>query len=426
MLPIEKQFKETFNLIIRYYRRYYSLHDTRYLSKNFIYDKRGVQICDISTLSKLENNKLLCSDTIYYALFENLNFSLTYSLDANRLITNTNAHLIRLAETNDVKKIIQTLPLSIKVLKKFKNCVMYNEYLEIYQLFLEYYTSTSYNLEQIEKYHDLFEIMDDRIKSIYITIAYNYYSRVNIITEKSQAIINLLTTYKSTSIMYTYLLSTYYVRLENTIKVKEICETILTRCKLENNSFYISKAYNNIAYVFSEIKTSAAIKYIEKAINFFDYENDSTETLNVYYRNYANLLYKCHNYQEVINIYENKLKGDVKFFQAFFIFLISSYKNLHYPKEKIQNILNELDVYSSKLSPFLKLTFDLYYSIYIDNNFSKTKKCILGYQEHIDFLKLSGPFSEIIISDIKEACMLNHANPVYKAFMKLFQKNRNF
>ena len=137
MITIPSKLKPTLNTLIHYYRRHNE--DPSFQAKNFVLNKDGIEICDVSTLSKLENNKIQCMDDIYFELLKNLNSSFIYDDIANNLIQSTNHALLKHAEINDVPKILSLLTKIIETLSTYKNCIIYKEYLEIYEILYDYY-----------------------------------------------------------------------------------------------------------------------------------------------------------------------------------------------------------------------------------------------------------------------------------------------
>lgn len=68
MYTMNLKTKIKLNYLIAYYRK--NSNNEAYLSKNFILDENNHKICDVTTLSKLENNKIVCRDEIYFSLLE--------------------------------------------------------------------------------------------------------------------------------------------------------------------------------------------------------------------------------------------------------------------------------------------------------------------------------------------------------------------
>lgn len=418
---IDKKQKPILNTLIHYYRKLYSKTDDDFLTKNFIYDEDGCQICSLPTLNKLENNHTTCADEKHFSLFNNLGMQITTNMSGIECIQESNERILNLAEHNDVHKIIALIDQTVKILQPYKQYVLYREHLELYQLIKQYYQDNTYNQQLIDKYYHLFSFVDESLKCIYITIAYNYYSRVNVITDKSQSIINLLNTFEVESIMYTYLESILLVRKENIIEVKKKCLSLLHQTRLEGNSYYVSKAYNHIAFVHSESNIQEAMYNIKLAIENFDATNDTQETLNIYYRNYANLLYKCEDFEGTVHVYEETIHLDKKFICSFFIFIISSYKKINAPSYKIKQLLNVIQDNYDDLSPFLKTIFNFYKYYYFENDFKKIKANINDLVLFLNNFDTSCVFAEIILSDIKNVCFEHHQYNYYYKTMKNLQ-----
>lgn len=419
MITIPSELKPTLNTLIHYYRRHNE--DPSFQAKNFVLNKDGIEICDVSTLSKLENNKIQCMDDIYFELLKKLNSSFIYDEIANNLIQSTNHALLKHAEINDVPKILSLLTKIIETLSTYKNCIVYKEYLEIYEILYDYYDDQKFNKEQIDKYIELYDLIEEELRPIFISIAYHYYTRVNIDTLLSLDLLTKAKNLKINSIIKVYLVDAYYVRLNHKEKMISESKKGIRLCKNNKNSYYLSRFYSLLSCAYRFDNPELAIKHLTSSIIYFDKKVDNYSTLFAYYHNMAHLCYDQKKYSTILYMYKKHLYNDVQFLTVFFYLLIDiinkTTKNLH----EINRIINIVDCNSMNSTTFHLKLLQLFKNIYINYSFPKTiesANTLLQYKQ----LFMSEPLMKsIILNTIKDECSKNNQLQLYYEFVQKFQ-----
>ena len=100
MIYIPDEIKPILNTLLRYHRKNASI-----LAKNFILDENYIEMCDLSTLSRIESNKTKAYDDLYFFFFKKFNQSIQYDTKVNTILEDSNKNLLSNAETNNVSKI---------------------------------------------------------------------------------------------------------------------------------------------------------------------------------------------------------------------------------------------------------------------------------------------------------------------------------
>ena len=423
MITIEKQLKPVLNILIHYYRTKNINAD--FQVKNFILEKDGEKICDKSTFSKLENNKILCSDAIYFKLLKKLNKSYGISPPLNDSLQKLNKKILKFAEINDIQKIIYYLNKAITMLNKFQNYIIYDEIREIYTILLFYYEKQNFNKSLIDKYIELYELISEEIKPIFISIAYHYYSRVNIEEFLSLDIVEKSLTMKSNSIIREFLKCAYYVRINELIKVKDLAGKYIELCKNNKNNFYLVKFCNLMAISYRFSDPDKSIYYMSQCIEHFDNKYDTYETLKIYYHNMAYLAYDYKDFDSILYIYKNHFYDDIQFLQAFFYLLIETIHNTTKDRKEIQRILYIVISHTNNQS-FHQTILKLYECIYIHESFYTFCNQLYKLTKLKDYFKNELLLKEIISKEIQNYCIQNNNLMIYHNFMKIFQQKSQF
>lgn len=420
MITIPKEMKPTLNILINYYRHLYAKDNPRFTSKNFILDKDGCKICDNSTLSKIENNRICSLDSTYYAFIDNLNMIFHPNTKANTLFKQVNKTILKHAEYNYSKKITKLIEDARNLVCDFHNSIIYFEYLEIYEILYLYYRDVSFNKELIDKYIDLYDIIDENLKPIFLSIAYHYYTRVNIDQIISTKIIDKTLSLKAETIIKEYLINVYYMKTNQTLKLKKQASKIISYCEEHNNKIYLVKAYNLMAFLYSNSNPDKALVYMDLYIQNFDYENDMKENLDITLRNMAHIYYFDKKFLKVLDIYNNHLYENVHFLEVFFMFLIVSIKNTSNNNKEIQRVLNIVKNHSENHADFHIALINFYYSIYFEKPFKEISKSIDTLIKHNDQFMDQEVIKEIILDEITETCNKHKAYSTYKKVLKHF------
>lgn len=418
MITIPSELKPTLNTLIHYYRRHNE--DPSFQAKNFVLNKDGIEICDVSTLSKLENNKIQCMDDIYFELLKNLNYSFIYDEIANNLIQNTNHALLKHAEINDVPKILSLLTKIIETLSTYKNCIVYKEYLEIYEILYDYYDNQKFNKEQIDKYIELYDLIEEELRPIFISIAYHYYSRVNIDELKIQTIINKTNSLNNENIIKMYLLTIHYATNNKTSKLLEFAKNGVDLCKKRNNKYYLVRFYNALSFAYRFNNLNKSIYYLTLCISNFDKTNDNYSTLAAFYHNMAHLCYDQKKYYTILYLYKKHLYNDIQFLNVFFYLLIHIIQITTNDNEEICRIINIVEP-EMQYSLFDTAVLNLFKSIHI---YHDEERLIVSIKNIIDFEEYFSNESimkEVVIETVKTACKSINNYNLYKQFIENFQ-----
>lgn len=418
MNKIPKEMKPILNILIHYYRHEYSLTNSRFTAKNFVCDNQGDHICDVSTLSKLENNRSCGLDSTYYGLIHNLNMKLSPNAKLNSLFNGMNHTILKHAEHNYSIKIVRLIEYAKEVANEFANTIYYREYLELYNIIYFYYYDVSFDKDLIDKYLHLYEIIDEDLKPVFLSIAYHYYSRVNINDKVSLDIITRSLDLKTNTIIRSHLINVYYVRTNQPLKIKQQASKNIVYCQKHNNKLYLTKAYNLLAYLYTSSNPNKTMYYLKLYVENFDYENDFNENLVGAYRNMAHIYFSRKEYDEVLNLYNNDLYNNSLFIKAFFMFLIATIKNKSDNIDEIQRIITITTSNIDDLSEFHKTLVKFYESVYFKKSFKEISLFI-----H-ELLKLKDSFNDqeilkdILLDEITETCHKHKAYSTYGTVMK--------
>lgn len=284
-MKIPTNIKPKLNTLISYYRNLYSKTDERFMSKNFVYDDEGLEICTIYTLSRIEHNKTNSYDTIYYSLLDNLHMSYINEPKVDEIIHTVNLSLLKFAERNDSKLIIDRISKTLNALSPYLDYIIYKEQAEVYQILLDYYRDYKFNTELIDKYNELIDIVDEPLKPILIEITVMCYTRVYLDADKSINTMRLIKKCKFDSVISDYIKLLLYFREYKLTDEKSLGDKLIRRCEIENNKIYLCKTYNVLASLYTQQNPKLAISLLQKSINNFDLDSDSIHSLETYYIN---------------------------------------------------------------------------------------------------------------------------------------------
>lgn len=419
-MKIPTNIKPKLNILISYYRNLYSKTDERFMSKNFVYDDEGLEICTIYTLSRIEHNKTNSYDNIYYSLLDNLHTSYVNAPKVDKIIHTVNLSLLKLAERNHSKLIIDRISKTINTLLPYLNYIIYKEQAEIYQILLDYYQDYKFNTQLIDKYNKLFEIVDEPLKPIIIEITVTCYTRVYLDADKALYALKLVPTCKIQSIMVDYLLLALYFREYRLSTEKEIAEKLIIRCEQENNRIYLCKTYNILASLYTQQNPDFAIALLQKAIDKFD-TNDLNHNLSIYKRNLG-ILSCMNNYHKIsIECFKSLEIIDYSMILLAFPYYIYSLEKENHTSNII-NIIEKLNICQENIKDKILICIFKIYKLKYGLSEATSLNSILCELKHLksDLLCVT-PLLKIIEFEIYEISINTNQFSMYEKFMKIFQ-----
>lgn len=421
-MKIPTNIKPKLNILISYYRNLYSKTDERFMSKNFVYDDEGLEICTIYTLSRLEHNKTNSYDNIYYSLLDNLHMSYINAPKVDEIIHTVNLSLLKYAERNNSKLIIDRISKVLNALSSYLDYIIYKEQAEVYQILLDYYRDYKFNTELIDKYNKLFEIVDEPLKPILIEITVMCYTRVYLNADKSLNTMRLVKNCKCDSVISDYIKLLLYFREYKLTDEKSLGEKLIHRCEDENNKIYLCKTYNVLASLYTQQNPELAMILLQNAIDNFDKEYDINENLCAYVKNLAILACANNYHSEAIKYFQilENLNSDLIFIS--FPYYIYSLEHSLQSSEKIMEILRNLEDKSDK---FEQTTFIHIYHLFlikydIDKNLD-FEIVIIEFLKIGPQLKSFKPILNIIESEVLDICKKLNTFYIYRKLMKILQ-----
>lgn len=419
-MKIPTSIKPKLNILISYYRNLYSKTDERFMSKNFVYDDEGLEICTIFTLSRLEHNKTNSYDNIYYSLLDNLHMSYINAPKVDEIIHTVNLSLLKYAERNNSKLIIDRITKVINALSSYLDYIIYKEQAEVYQILLDYYRDYKFNTELIDKYNKLFEIVDEPLKPILIEITSTCYTRVYLNAEKSLHTLKLVNQCKIQSIMVDYLQLALYFREYKLSTEKELAEKLIKKCEKENNKIYLCKTYNILASLYTQQNPDLAISLLQKAIDKFD-TNDLNHNLSIYKRNLG-ILSCMNNYHKIsIECFQSLEIIDYSMILLAFPYYIYSLEKENHTS-CIINIIKRLNRNQENIKDKILISIFKIYVFKYGLSETISLNSILCELKHLksDLLYVT-PLLKIIEFEIYDISINSNQFSIYENFMKIFQ-----
>lgn len=420
-MKIPTNIKPKLNILISYYRNLYSKTDERFMSKNFVYDDEGLEICTIFTLSRLEHNKTNSYDNIYYSLLDNLHMSYINAPKLDKIIHTVNLSLLKYAEINNSKLIIDKISKVLNVLSSYLDYIIYKEQAEVYQILLDYYRDYKFNTELIDKYNKLFEIIDEPLKPILIEITFICYTRIYLDATKSLNALRLIHNCKCDSVISDYIRLLLYFREYKHTNEKSLATRLIQRCEKENNKNYLCKAYNIFATLYTQQNSELAINYLNKIISNFDSTFGSKYDYAIYLRNLCILLCMnkkydqaiCH-FKELFDIYPESI------LTSFYYFIISI-ENINGDLSEIKKILYYTKKHSNNIdNPIIYQIFKLYEYKYENQKHEYLDSIVSELIHHKDELFEIQPIIEIIDYLLFSICIKEKSLESYKVFANIF------
>ncbi|NBK98650.1 MAG: tetratricopeptide repeat protein [Erysipelotrichia bacterium] len=421
MMKIPKEKKAQLNKLISYYRHLYSKDNERFLPKNFIYDEEGLTICTVYTLSRIENNKTLSYDNIYLSLLDNLGIDYIYEPKIDKLLHMINLSILKCAEINNAKSIVEKINKTTNTLSRYLDYAFYKEQAEIYQIILDYYAEYKFNTELIDKYNQLFDLVDEPLKPVLIEIFSIYYTRIHLDADKALMALKLVENCKSNSIMIDYLYVALCFREYKLLKEKELAEKLVVKCKSENNNFYLCKTYNILASLYTQQNPDLSMEYLKKAIDHFDQEKDDKHNLAIYTRNLGILASMNNLHELAVEYFDLLYKTDREIILITFPYYIYSLERISFKRSYIKDILfylldNKANITDNIFLALVDFLFIKYEIISVQN----IEKAILLLYEEEKRLKKIKAILDIIEVELYDICLKYDCFSIYKDFMKIF------
>lgn len=421
-MKIPTSIKPKLNILISYYRNLYSKTDERFMSKNFVYDDEGLEICTIFTLSRLEHNKTNSYDNIYYSLLDNLHMSYINAPKVDEIIHTVNLSLLKYAERNNSKLIIDRISKVLNALSSYLDYIIYKEQAEVYQILLDYYRDYKFNTELIDKYNKLFEIVDEPLKPILIEITVMCYTRVYLNANKSLNTMRLIKNCKCDSVISDYIKLLLYFREYKLTDEKSLGDKLIRRCEIENNRIYLCKTYNVLASLYTQQNPNLAISLLQKSINNFDLDSDSIHSLETYYINLIILASMNNKFEiSIKNFLElNKINNTIIF--MIFPYYIYSLEKTNKNKYNIIKIVIFLNKNKSNIkNSLLVFILDLWMIKFNLKPFFEINSIIGNILKNKENLYEVIPLLNIIDYILYKICKEQDKFNIYKDFMKNFQ-----
>lgn len=419
-MKIPIQIKPKLNILISYYRNLYSKTDERFMSKNFVYDDEGLEICTIYTLSRIEHNKTTSYDNIYYSLLDNLHTSYVNAPKVDEIIHTVNLSLLKYAERNNSKLIIDRISKTLNALSPYLDYIIYNEQAEVYQILLDYYQDYKFNTELIDKYNELFAVVDEPLKPILIEITFICYTRIYLDANKSLKTLRFIQKCSYDSVITDYIRLLLYFREYKLTNEKSLGNKLIKRCENENNKIYLCKTYNILASLYTQQNPKFAMKLLNTAIDNFDKVHDIDENLAIYVKNLAVLACVNSYHSKTIECFKilESLNSSLLFISFPYYFYSLELEN---HDTNIINTINLLNENQDKIKDeILLIILELFKLKYGMSNLTLSK--IICKLNHLKYeLSNVTPLLKIIEFEIYEISRNTNQFSMYKKFMKTFQ-----
>lgn len=420
-MKIPTSIKPKLNILISYYRNLYSKTDERFMSKNFVYDDEGLEICTIFTLSRLEHNKTNSYDNIYYSLLDNLHMSYINAPKVDEIIHTVNLSLLKYAERNNSKLIIDRITKVINALSSYLDYIIYKEQAEVYQILLDYYRDYKFNTELIDKYNELFDIVDEPLKSILIEITFICYTRIFLDATKSLNALRLIHNCKCDSVISDYIHLLLYFREYKLTNEKSLGNKLIKRCENENNKIYLCKTYNILASLYTQQNPELAINCLNKIILNFDSTLGSKYDYAIYLRNLCILLCMNKKYEQAIYHFQELFDIYPESILTTFYYFIISIENINGDYDEIKKILQYTKKYSDNIdNPIIYETFRLCKYKYEESKHDKLENIVSDLIYFKDEVFRVPPILEIIDNLLYSICKIENSFETYKTFANIF------
>lgn len=421
IIQIAEKDKAKLNLIIAYYRRLFEITNDAFTMKNFVIDKYGTPICSITTLSRLENNKIESYDSTYFSLLDKLQMKYYSDPKIDVILHEANLAILQHAEFNHAKAIIDLIQNIFTHYGKYRNYAIYHEQFDVYDIVMDYYAHYQFNPDIIDKMNELIELVDDCLRPILIEITIIYYTRINM---NGQEALNTLEKVKychTNSIIKEYVdLLLSYRKYELTAN-KEKAENLIKKCQAIQNKFYYCKACNILSVIYTVQNPKKAAEYLLESIRHFDHQYDIPQNLCVYHLNLAHLYCtQTENYIDAVTNYKKCIALNDTNLKIIFPYYLFSMEKSNININEIKSVLISLKKQESLIE---KLTFIHIYHLFCIKYLNEKINHKLVIKEFIkikDIIKNVSPLFRIIDTEIHDICILKKDLKTYSDYVKNF------
>ena len=422
IIQIAEKDKAKLNLIIAYYRRLFEITNDAFTMKNFVIDKYGTPICSITTLSRLENNKIESYDSTYFSLLDKLQMKYYSDPKIDMILHEANLAILQHAEFNHAKAIIDLIQNIFTHYGKYRNYAIYHEQFDVYDIVMDYYAHYQFNPDIIDKMNELIELVDDCLRPILIEITFIYYTRINMNGQEALNTLEKVKCCHTNSIIKEYVnLLLSYRKYELTAN-KEKAENLIKKCQAIQNKFYYCKACNILSVIYTVQNPKKAAEYLLESIQHFDHQYDIPQNLCVYHKNLA--ITACCNledYELALKHFEACFQLDEQILIITFPYYIYSLEVTHKSIEKIRELLIDM----SFIEDMMESTTFIHIFHLMQLKYNLTKKYTLNtlineFIKSKEIIKQVSPLLKIIENEIYDICEKSDDLKIYSHFVKIF------
>lgn len=194
-VEIHDETKKQLSLLLKYYRKKANLNQRDFITYN------GATICSADTYSKIENCKIIKSNSIYHYLLVQIHAQLTLPASWWQPWSIQFQQLLELVTHYDINTLAQKCE-SLLAQLQGKTDIFAVEYRELLQLMVSYYENCSeMTEEQFQKYMELLPIFDSCIQEILKDMLYTYTIHRQRDIKKSSTVFHKLHMAESTSLL---------------------------------------------------------------------------------------------------------------------------------------------------------------------------------------------------------------------------------
>lgn len=349
---INDQDKEFIGVLIKHYRvqNLYRNADRFWTQDYFIYTSDRIKICSRKTLSLIEKGKLISHDSIYESLLSNIGYRYCFDMTYTSLgLESISKQLYDACCFYTIDTILKLTDLLISKLKKYDEYIILNEYLLVFQIIHNYYSTFKLpNVEEINFILLIQDYIDMNVKEILIDLVFKAKVRAESFN------IDYYNFSQSTSTMnrINYILSFIYNNKTST--AIQLMNTLKTELTLTNNTIRLIdilniqiSLYNTSEYDEYISDIESLNKLIKSAVNIPKVKLAQT------YKTIAVATYKYKKYKLSKNYLAKFMNISPREYTPFLIILIDIYQKENSLNE-IHNILKHYKVkYTNKYNIFL-------------------------------------------------------------------------
>ncbi|MCR0326618.1 hypothetical protein MKA58_04340 [[Clostridium] innocuum] len=194
-VEIDDETKRKLSLLLKYYRKKANLNQRDFITYN------GATICSADTYSKIENCKIIKSNSIYHYLLVQIHAELTLPTSWWLPCRRTFQQLLELVTRYELQALAKQCEALLQLLSE-KTDIFAREYRELLQLMISYYENCSdMSEEQYQKYMELYPVFDPSIQEIIKDMLYTYTVHRYRDTKKCSSVFHRLQMGDSTSLL---------------------------------------------------------------------------------------------------------------------------------------------------------------------------------------------------------------------------------